>query len=249
MKLFKKLLKNDKYKGYNPAGNPQELIQFVDWIKTYSNLNVKTIMEIGANFGQDSDFLSEKFDTDPKNVWVFEAHPEIYNAIKKIHPNFNSFNNAVFNKEETMTFNMYPLDACKSNSGCSSLLKQKKESLPANFGGKENVSKTKEYKVKSIRMDNFMKEHNIKSIDFLKLDAEGVNYEVLESFGKRIKDVKAIHTESEQYSNLAYDKQKESWTPIKKLLEKNGFELIYFQKYYSQADSFWIRKDLIKKIY
>ena len=251
MRLFRKKQKEhflDKYKGYNPVQSWGELVKHVQWIKTYTDIQVDTIMEIGANFAQDADWLAEQFNASPENIWIFEAHPEIFAAIRKIHPKFNAFNNAVFDKEQDMTFNMYPLTV--SNTGCSSLLEMADASLPTNFGaGNASGQGTRPYAVKSIRMDNFMNAHKIKGVDFLKLDAEGVNYEVLLGFCDRLKDVKCIHTESEQYDNLAYKGQKENFTRIKSLLEKAGFEMVFFQKSYSQADSFWVRKDTLKKIY
>jgi len=241
---IKKISFWDKYKGYNPVHSCNDLLPFVDWIKTYTNIDVQTIMEIGANFCQDSDFLSIQFGVKPENVWCFEAHPEIFAATKKIHPKFNIFNNAVFNEEKDMVFNMYPIEC--TNSGVSSLLHLTKKSLKVS--GVDNFE-TKPYNIHSIRMDNFMNEHHIQSVDFLKLDAEGVNYEVLQGFGSRIKDIKVIHTESEICDNLAYDGQKENFSKIKELLESNGFEMVYYKKYYSQADSVWVKKDTLKKFY
>lgn len=234
----------DKYQGYNPVHSCLGLDSHIDWVKTYTNIDVQTIMEIGANFCQDSDYLSMIFGVKPENVWCFEAHPEIFAAAKKIHPNFNIFNNAVFNVEKDMVFNMYPIDCV--NTGVSSLLKLVQKSLDVSGVGKFT---TRPYNVKSIRMDNFMDAHNIKSIDFLKLDAEGVNYEVLQGFGSRIQDIKVIHTESEICDNLAYENQQENFTKIKALLESNGFEMVFYQKYYSQADTLWVRKDTLKKFY
>ena len=250
MSLFKKLFKKhkksnfwDKYKGYNPVRSIGGLTSHIEWIKTYTNISVHTIMEIGANFAQDADYLCEKFNCNAENVWVFEAHPDIYNAIKKIHPKFNAFNYAVYNCEKEMNFNFYPLEKIE-NTGVSSLL-----TIPKYISDKRGGVKTQTCTVQAIRMDNFLNTHNISSIDFLKLDVEGVNYEVLEGFGKRIKDICAIHTESEIMDNTAYVNQKENFSKIQKLLQENNFEMVFFQKYYDQADSFWVRKDLLKKFY
>jgi len=225
---FSKKTKGNKYQGYFPASTGKEMAQFVDWIKNWSRLKVKNIFEIGANFAQDADYLKEKFNVQPNNVYVFEAHPDIYNAIKKIH-DFNAFNYAVYNTEKEITFNVLPIDA--SNTGLSSILPLK------------NVA-TQEIKVQSIRIDKFMEKHNIKEIDFLKLDVEGCNYEVLEGFGNRLKDVKSIHIEAE-HTDFAYGNNK-LFISIQSLLENNGFEMVYFQRYTSQSDSFWVQKEFIK---
>lgn len=233
MKLFNKKhdKKMDKYAGYNPASTGREMQQFVDWIKEWSRLEVHNIMEIGANFAQNADYLARQFGVSDDNVWVFEARPQICDAIKKIHK-FNAFNYAVFNKEQQLEFNAIDINTAK-NTGVSSLLTD-------NTANEATIK----VKVQTIRMDKFLEEHNIKEVDFLKLDAEGCNFEVLEGFGKRLNDVKAIHIEAE-HVHYAY-KQNVLFPKIEELLKKFGFEMIYFQRYTSQSDSFWVKKEYIK---
>jgi hypothetical protein len=78
-------LNPSKYKGYKPAGGyGDKLTPYVQYVKNGTTLKVKNVFEIGANFAQDADFLMECFDLRPENVYVFEAHPEIFKAIKKI---------------------------------------------------------------------------------------------------------------------------------------------------------------------
>jgi hypothetical protein len=95
-------------------------------------------------------------------------------------------------------------------------------------------------------MDNFMLTHKINKICFLKLDVEGSNYEVLEGFGIKITDINAVH-EAEHINNM-YRGNIYLFDAISNLLSTNGFELISFQRYSSQPDSFWVRKEFIKSI-
>lgn len=222
-----------KYRGYKPAGRFGESLQpFVDWIKHNTTLEVRNIFEIGANFGQDADFLMHSFKISPKQVYVFEAHPEIYKAITKLHK-FNAYNYAVFNEEKNMAFNIVPLNS--SNTGISSI-----------FGLKDN--ETKEVLIQSIRMDHFMDNNKIDRIDFLKLDVEGASYEVLEGFGDRLKDVQSMHIEAEHEESVFQGAVK-LFDDISKLLKRNGFEMIYFQRILSvQSDSFWVKRDILKGI-
>jgi FkbM family methyltransferase len=115
-------------------------LPYVEYVKNGTNIKVKNIFEIGANFAQDADFLMEYFDLRSENVYVFEAHPEIFMAIKKIH-SFNAYNNAVYNTEKEITFNIFPLDY--KDTGWSSI------------HGEEDPNKM-HIKVQAIRMDNFM---------------------------------------------------------------------------------------------
>lgn len=224
-----------KYKGLNVVSSGKSLNKFVDWIKKYSTLEVKNIMEIGANYGQDSDFLYKAFKLDPNNVWVFEANPYIFKDVKRIHP-FKSFNYAVFNKNGTLEFNVCDTGKMSENTGISSIydIKDKKRNQLL-YKSKVNV--------KSVRMDDFMKKNKINEIYFLKLDVEGCNFEVLDGFGDRLKDVKSIHVEAE---HIEFWKNQKLYNDIEKLLKKFGFDLIYFERYTDQSDSFWIKKEYIK---
>lgn len=221
--------KIDKYKDYNPASNGVSMQQFADWIKYYSTLNVENIFEIGANFAQDAEYLAGAFKIAPDNVYVFEAHPDLYKAIKELH-NFKAYNNAVFNENKTMDFNIVPLNA--KNTGLSSLLPihQNTISIP----------------VKAIRMDDFMNENSISKIDFLKLDVEGCNWEALDGFGKRLKDINAIHIEAEHIQKCLNTVDTKLYCDIEKILKENGFKLVFFQRYTCQSDSFWVQERFLK---
>ncbi len=220
-----------KYQGYIPASNGCEMQQFIDWVKNWSTLEVKNIFEIGANFAQDAEYLALQFNVMPENVYVFEAHPDICDVITRIHK-FNAYNYAVYNKNGNVTFNVLPITA--TNTGLSSILNLTK-----------NEQATKPITVKSIRMDDFMNQHRIDNIDFLKLDVEGCNWDVLDGFGNRLKDVNAVHVEAEHENN--YKERNHLFDDIRNILIANGFEMVFFQRYVSQSDSFWIQKRFLKK--
>lgn len=217
-----------KYSGLNPASNGKSMFEFADWITNWSDLKVENIFEIGANYAQDAEALMFKFKLTSKDVWVFEAHPDLYKKIKELH-SFNAFPYAVYNQKTQLKFNICP--STGANTGTSSLLKHKSNPL-------EN-----EVLVDAVRMDDFMNEHNIEKIDFLKLDVEGSNYEVIEGFGSRLKDVNSIHIEAEH--EPLWEGQK-LYKDIAKLLSDNDFELVKFQRYKSQSDSFWIQKKYLR---
>lgn len=217
-----------KYHNYPVASNIREMVSFANWIKIWSNLEVKNIFEIGANYGQDAETLRHCFRIKNKDVYVFEAHPQIYNAIKKLHK-FNAYNYAVYNKTGTATFNICDLNS--KNSGVSTLLHDYKRH-----------NQFKQIQVKTIRMDEFMEKNNIDTISFLKLDVEGANYEVLDGFGNRLNDIGAIHIEAEHIEEY---KGETLWNGIKQKLELAGFEMVYFQRFKGQSDSFWVQKEYL----
>lgn len=217
-----------KYSGLNPASNGKSMFEFADWVKNWSDLKVENIFEIGANYAQDAEALMVRFKLTPKDVWVFEAHPDLYKKIKELH-SFNAFPYAVYNQNTQLKFNI--CSSSSENTGVSSLLKHKSSPLES------------EILVEAIRMDDFMIQHDVKKIDFLKLDVEGSNYEVLEGFGERLKDVNSIHIEAEH--EPLWQGQK-LYSDIAKILSDNDFELVKFQRYKSQSDSFWIQKKFLR---
>ncbi len=240
--MFKKLIKKmgyeihktykedvqDKYKGYTPASNGISMYPFAEWIKNNSTIDVEIIFEIGANFGQDAEYLAQYFGVKDEKVFLFEAHPELCEVMRKLH-NYNVFHNAVYNENKEMTFYITPLDI--PNTGMSSLF------------NRADIMDKKAITVDSIRMDQFMEEHNIPYIDFLKLDVEGCNHEVLEGFGDRLKDIKAIHLEAEHVP--LWHENNKLFKDSEQLLKNYDFEMIYFSRARRQSDSFWIQKKYI----
>lgn len=77
---------------------------------------------------------------------------------------------------------------CDDNSGASSFFK-----IPdPRF---EEMYKT--VRVKTIRLDDFLKAHSIENIDLLCVDVEGASFQVIESLGDELKKVKYIILELE----------------------------------------------------
>lgn len=136
----KKLYKKYKVK---PASTGLEMDHYVEWIKTWSTLHVNNIFEIGANYGQDAERLRVLLGVKKEDVYIFEAHPSISRDAERIYK-FNTFNNAVYNEEKTLSFNI--VDDKSENTGISSI---------KSFHGSENILK-KTINVASIRMDDWM---------------------------------------------------------------------------------------------
>lgn len=200
------------------------------YVNQISSFVPKNIFEIGANFGQDADFLRREFKLDNKSVYVFEPHPELFKKMKDRY-GFNSFNYAISDRNGECKF--YATDL-NMNSGISSLKIHKYND--------RKIYNT--LTVQSRRMDYFISKNNIKSIDFLKIDVEGLTYEVLSGFGKSIRLVKAVQVETEF---LPIWKGQKTWNDVYRLLSNKGFQLIDYRLHEggSQADSFWIQKKYV----
>jgi len=195
------------------------------------------IFEVGANFAQDAAYLARKWHLTPDNVVVFESHPEISGKVRN-HYDFQVVPKAVAIVNSVMEFNAVKLGSTL-NTGISSLLQHSVNDQTEN----EIVE------VEVIRLDSFAEINGWKRIDFLKIDVEGMTFEVLEGLGDFLENVRYIQIETEL---IPVWKGQRTQQQVYQLLEENRFQLIEHltQMDGVQADSLWIRQDLvIHKIY
>lgn len=196
--------------------------------KMWTGTSAKIIFEIGANYAQDANMMRLMFGAKDEDIYVFEPHPELFKYIEDRF-DFNAYNVAVGDKNSEIDF--FLSDFKSVNSGSSTC-------MPYQF-----TDKLKKIKVPMIRMDTFLEENQIEEIDFVKVDVEGVDYEVLSGFGKYINRIKCIQTEAEQFVRT---EGQHTFEDICKLLIDSGFELVkYYNRNGVQSDSLWIRKDII----
>jgi FkbM family methyltransferase len=104
--------------------------------------------------------------------------------------------------------------------GCSSLNEFADDRFD-NFPGRD-IRTTHSVKVMTLRLDTFMNIHNIKEVDYLWIDAQGSDFNVLKSLGDRIKDVKSGKCESFYAADL-YKNCNNKTDDIVKWLDENGF--------------------------
>lgn len=230
--IIRTVLGKDKiYIHPNAASNGSGMIKWALMIQRLSKVKIMNIFEIGANYGQDAEYMRYYLKLDPNNIYVFEPHPQLIQEVRK-HYKFNSFDYAISNTNGSTIF--HAIDLTKyNNSGISSLLKHK------------NVDEQNYYdvKVKLLRMDSFMQKYKIENIDFVKIDVEGCTYEVLEGFGEKLKYVKSIQLESEHVK--LFEGQK-LFDDVSDLLYKNDFKMVYFELLDGkQSDSLWIQKNIL----
>lgn len=193
------------------------------------NITPSVILEVGSHTGEDAERLQKYFNVDPDQVYVVEAHPTFYKNIVENYPDYKVFNFAANNTSGVVSFNA----ALDHDDGRSSVL-QRNIYNADNFEVVECESK---------RLDTFIEEQGILSIDIFKLDVEGLSYEVLESMGDSIKIVKCIQVETEY--NQMWDDQKVAQDTYD-YLASQGFVLVWRNNVANlQDDSIWIRKDLL----
>lgn len=209
---------------------------YADLVEKFCTFKPSNVFEIGANYAQDAEYLRKRFGLNESDIYVFEPHCDIIRAIREIYK-FNSYDVAISNYNGKAIFHAIDIENNEyENSGISSL----KKGLTTDSRNFSDVE------VAVTRMDDFMLQNNIEAIDFLKIDVEGANYEVLEGFGDELSKVKSIQVEGEyrQY----WEGQKLYWD-IEELLKRHDFELVHFLLSADgvQSDSFWIQKRYISR--
>ena len=183
---------------------------------------MRTVFEIGANGGDDI----ARYLYDQQNViYAFEPAPHLYFDIierfrseKRLH----LVNAAVDIQNGCKKFNI------AQNTGCHSLY-EFTDNIIQKWKGHDDLHFINSYKnIQCIRLDTFMNMHNIQKIDFLEIDTQGNDWNVLKSLGDRINDVVEGRCEASYKLNLY--KTENSWSDLKHWLESKNFE-VYVQKH------------------
>lgn len=201
-------------------------------VKTNFVGKVENVYEIGSRDGNDAVTIAQHFGVYPSNVHIFEPHPDLSAQIKYAYLAVNVHQVACSNVTGKLPFNSCIVEK-EVNLGMSSL-----RNFPKIYD-----DRYVKIEVDVIRMDEYMKENDVDTVDILKLDVEGCAWEVLDGFGKRIKDVKIIHVECERHQ--IWDGQKIFSDTIRQLLPTH--ELVFCYDQGGQSDSIWISRDYATK--
>jgi len=129
---------------------------FVDNVyqKFFEVENDDVVFDIGASSGPFTYSIKEK---NPAKVYCFEPHPELFKNLTK---NVESDNVICVNKA------IGPVNGHLTTSGFF------------NKDSKETSTEKNTQKVPSVKFSTFIRENNVKKIDFLKSDCEGGEYDI-----------------------------------------------------------------------
>ncbi len=130
-----------------------------------SRLEGKTLLDIGANMGIYSYYLSRKAGPHG-NVYAFEAQPELGNHLQSVKESFKLDNLHIVNK------------GLSSRSGILKMGRTKIGSGSASFNYKPD-NQLKEISVPVITLDEYFYKEAREVIHFIKCDVEGHEYQVL----------------------------------------------------------------------
>lgn len=204
--------------------------KWIKFLKKNKYNSFKLLIDIGAHKGESIKLFSKNFII--KKIISFEASPINFKYLKKeIEVNKQRHNNTEIVLENTalgaedkiIEFNQF-------NESSSSTIKEidkeskyyKRKFRLINFlNNKETYQKIK---IKISKLKDYIEKNDIKKIDFMKIDTEGYEFEILLGLENKIKLVDIIMFEH-HYDNMI--KKGYTFEDINKLLIKNNFNKIY----------------------
>lgn len=205
------------------------------------------IVEAGAYYGQDTVELSKLFSKG--TIYAFEPVPKVFVKLKETTQGFRNiicFPLALGDKNGQVDifvsgghYDGFPGSLADASS---SLLKPKEHlNLCKTITFEEKVS------VSVVTLDEWIISQNISKIDFLWLDLQGYEYNVLKASPNVLKSLRAIYTEvslAELYEGLV------QYGDLKKFLEQEGFEVAWESQLesYMQKNVLFVRSKLSSQV-
>ena len=204
--------------------------KWIKFLKKNKCNRFKLLIDIGAHKGESIELFSKNFII--KKIISFEASPINFKYLKKkIEENKQRYNNteivleniALGAEDKIIEFNQF-------NESSSSTIKEidkeskyyKRKFRLINF--LDNKETHQKIKIKISKLKDYIEKNNIKKIDFMKIDTEGYEFEILLGLENKIKLVDIIIFEH-HYDHMI--KKGYTFEDINKLLIKNNFNKIY----------------------
>lgn len=183
------------------------------------SLEDSVVLDIGAYQG---DFILPLLSQKPDRVLLFEANPENYEFLKSKFKDLRKTEIipfAVSDKEGSVKF------YCDQDKSTGSV-------LPYQFRP-NNAPEVKEYNVKTIRLDNYLREHGIsKHISLIKIDTQGNDLNVLIGAEETIKSHRPWMLVELNF--VSFYKNQDSYNEICSWLRKQNYALAgIFNLHYS----------------
>ena len=184
-------------------------------INFIKNKNPIYICDIGASLIDKTDFIDNLYNNSNCKIIGFEPNIEEFNKLEKKNPNKNYYNYAIGDGSEKI------LNVCKG-VGMTSFLEPNIDYLK-NFSWFDTNSEIiKKEKVKTKKLDSLEEK-----IDFLKIDVQGYESEVIKYGEEKIKNSLVVQIET---SPIPLYKNERTFSEVIGTIEKLGFSLHMFNK-------------------
>ena len=197
-------------------------------IKNLTNFDI--FFDIGAHAGETISSFGKNLNL--KVIYSFEASPISFqilnNNLKKIQStipnsqiNIENFAVGSLSKKIKIKHFIESSSSTIKKINTSSKYFQKKKKLISSLN---NLNYFKEIDVNQISLDEYIIQKNIKRIDFLKIDTEGSEYDVIMGVTKNLKNIKLILFEH-HFDDMISKEYK--FSHINNLLIQNNFKQIF----------------------
>ena len=202
---------------YNFFENYIHLRRIKSFLSEKVELNDPIIFDVGSHQGKLAKLMYDLYEN--SIIYCFEPNKSMNKYLKKIGNNIKVYNCALGEKNEKKKILINKIDLTNTLSSINenSLYLKIKNFILAK-SKKDDIYEP----IQVISLENFCNEKKIKYIDFLKLDVEGYEYNVLQGAKNIIKNVKFVMLEI-QKNNMYNDYSKKN---IEVFLKENNFILI-----------------------
>jgi FkbM family methyltransferase len=191
---------------------------------------MKTLIEVGAYDGGDS----LKYHKNGYTVYTFEPKKDLFQNL--VNKTKHLTNYTVISKAVSLVNGITQFNICKEG-GASSILP---------FRSEDELSKTWSpqrtdihfsgitYDVETTRLDTFIEEYGLQNqiIDFIHIDAQGVDLDCLKSMGHYIKNVLAgvVETVIDKNKSIYIGQEDNTLENVSIFLASNGFKIKDIQR-------------------
>lgn len=182
---------------------------------------MKTIIECGSNTGYDTQKLIEG--NPDARFFCFEPTIELFAEF--LYPKFKNTKNVYifpFAIDLTNGFTKFNI-AGQSNWGCSSI-HEFSDNINEKWPGRSDFKITHSYLVPTITLFDFCKVYGIEEIDYLWIDTQGNDFNVLKSLKEKIQHVKSGKCEV-SFGVELYKNTNNKIEVVKPWLEEHGFKV------------------------
>jgi FkbM family methyltransferase len=199
-----------------PKRKARTFIERRGFKKAFDRATVDTIwVDVGAHLGQ---FTLDAALRNPRLlVFAFEPNWALARQIMGRAANFIVLPMAISDTNGSADFFINSCD------GSSSLVEME-ESGKAHWGDLDLKVKSR-VAVPTMRLDTFMELSDLSTIDYLKVDAEGVDLKVIQSAGKRLRDIRTIKLEVDVAPDRLYQGAP-SRDEVVEFMSRSGFVLV-----------------------
>ena len=212
---------------------PFGLHPFYDIERRKQGFQINVIFDVGANIGKSILTAREVF---PKaRIYPFEPFKDTYNTLVKnvTSKKVSCYQLALGSEDKNLQIKV---DALSKKSCMNSLIHDN-----INDSSLENI---KEETVEIQKLDTFYNIHKIRSIDYLKIDTEGFDMEVLKGAIEILTEKSVFFIQVEAGMNKFNDRHI-SFTEIDSFLKPVGYELFGF---YNQAHEKSMKNLMLRRV-